>query len=69
MLKAEEEEQAHMKADEEARLAEEARHKAEEHKRTRLNIGEGVRRELETIWRVEDEEQHQGFNAINCNWN
>ena len=35
-MKAEEEEKDQLRADEEARLAEEASNKAEEHKRTRL---------------------------------
>ena len=38
MLKAEEEERSHLKADKDTRLAEESSHKAEEHERAQLNI-------------------------------
>ena len=44
-----------MKAEEEARLAEGARLKGEEHERERLKLEEGVRLALESIQRVEEE--------------
>ena len=47
MLKAEEEEQDRLRADEEARLAKEARQKSEEHKRAGLKVEEGLRLALE----------------------
>ena len=47
-MKEEEEYQARLRDDEEAHLSKEARHKAEEHKFTRLKVEEGVRLALET---------------------
>ena len=46
MLKEKEEEQDQLRADKEVRLSEEARQKAEEHKRAGLKVEEGVRLDL-----------------------
>ena len=56
MLKSEEEEEyLRLKAEEEARLAEGARLKVEDHERARLKLEEGVRLALELRQRVEEE--------------
>ena len=43
-----------MKAEEEDQIAEEARLKAEEHKRARLKVEEEVLLELEVRWQAEE---------------
>ena len=54
-----EEEHTWIEAEEEARLAEESRYKAEEHKRAGLKVEEELCLALEAIRREEEEEQQQ----------
>ena len=52
------------KAEEEARLAEGARMKVEEHEHARLEVALGVHLAIESIWREkEEEEQHAQMKA------
>ena len=51
-----------MRNDEEARLAEEERRKAEEHKRAGLKVEEGIHLTLEAI-QIEEEEEHTWIEA------
>ena len=53
------EEGLRLKAEEEARLAEEARLKVEEHQRAQLKVEEGVRLVLEARERAEEDQKEQ----------
>ena len=48
--------------DKEVRLSKESRHKAEEHKRARLNVEEGIHLALEAR-HIEEEEEHTRIEA------
>ena len=60
MLKSEREERAGLKAEEEARLVEDARREAKENKHAQLKVEEGVRLALEARRRAEVENLGRG---------